>query len=83
MPHRRWKPIPWLVLMCCLARWCDAQANPPVRQPLSASENFRYFKDSTGAPLLLTGSQTWNTLQDWGTDGSAAADLDFDAFVGS
>lgn len=81
MPHRRWKPIPWLVLMCCLARWCDAQANPPVRQPLSASENFRYFKDSTGAPLLLTGSQTWNTLQDWGTDGSAAADLDFDAFV--
>jgi hypothetical protein len=78
--HRRWKSMPWLVLMCCLARWCDAQANPPIRRPLAVSANFRYFKDSIGAPLVLTGSQTWNTLQDWGTDGSAAA-LDFDAFV--
>jgi hypothetical protein len=61
--HRRWKSMPWLVLMCCVARWCDAQASPPIRQPLAVSANFRYFKDSIGAPLVLTGSQTWNTLQ--------------------
>jgi hypothetical protein len=70
----------WLVLVCCLARWADAQAYPPIRKPLVVSANFRYFKDSSGAPVLLTGSQSWNTLQDWGTDGSAAT-LDFDAFV--
>jgi hypothetical protein len=34
IPVTSLKPIPWLVLMCCLARWCDAQANPPIRQPL-------------------------------------------------
>src|SRR5215472_8294153 len=80
MPHRRRNPISWLLLMCCLARWADAQADPPVKKPLAVSANFRYFQDSSGAPVVLTGSQSWNTLQDWGTDGSAAA-LDFDAFV--
>ena len=75
MFHRRWKPIPWLVLMCCLAQWADAQANPPIRQPLTVSAKFRYFMDSSGAPAVLSGSQTWNTLQDWG-DGGTAADLD-------
>jgi hypothetical protein len=44
------------------------------------SSNFRYFKDPHGTALLLNGSQSWNTLQDWGTDGSPAI-LDFDAFV--
>ncbi len=48
--------------------------------PLVASDNPHYFKDANGAALILTGSQTWNALQDWGTDGSAQA-LDFDTFV--
>ena len=48
--------------------------------PLVASDNPHYFKDANGVALILTGSQTWNTLQDWGTDGSPQA-LDFDAFV--
>jgi len=49
--------------------------------PLCASANPNYFQDATGRPLILCGSQTWNTLQDWGTDGAAQA-VDFDAFVG-
>jgi hypothetical protein len=80
MPHLRWKPLSWLVLVSCLTLWADAQANPPIKKPLAVSPNFRYFKDSNGTPVVLSGSQSWNTLQDWGTGGSAAA-LDFDAFV--
>jgi hypothetical protein len=57
-----------------------AQANPAITGPLTVSSNARYFKDPSGRVLLLNGSQTWNTLQDWGTDGAAQA-LDFSAFV--
>ncbi len=52
----------------------------PITRPLSASANPNYFKDESGRPLILCGSQTWNTLQDWGTSGSVQP-LDFDAFV--
>ncbi len=38
------------------------------------------FKDANGTVLTLNGSQTWNTLQDWGSNGSLQI-LDFDAFV--
>lgn len=48
--------------------------------PLVASDNPHYFKDANGSALILTGSQTWNAFQDWGTDGSPQA-LDFNAFV--
>ncbi len=48
--------------------------------PLVVSDNPNYFKDSSGTPLILNGSHTWNTLQDWGSNGSLQA-LDFDAFV--
>ena len=48
--------------------------------PLKASRNPNYFEDGNGSPLLLCGSQTWNTLQDWGA-GGAVQPLDFDAFV--
>lgn len=51
-----------------------------ITGPLSASNNPNYFKDSNGATIILVGSQTWNTFQDWGTGGSIQA-LDFDAFV--
>ena len=53
----------------------------PISGPLRQSKNPNYFEDSSGTPLILCGSQTWNTLQDWGTDGTLRP-LDFDAFVG-
>jgi len=52
----------------------------PITRPLRASTNPNYFQDASGSPLILCGSQTWNTLQDWGTSGSVQP-LDFDAFV--
>lgn len=49
----------------------------PLRQ-LSANPN--YFSDGSGNAIYLTGSHSWNTLQDWGTDNSPQT-LDFTAFV--
>ena len=51
-----------------------------ISGPLTLSDNPHYFKDATGAALILSGSQTWNTLQDWGSNGSLQT-LDFNAFV--
>ena len=51
-----------------------------ARRPLRQSSNPNYFEDSTGTPLILCGSHSWNTLQDWGTNGTVTA-LNFDAFV--
>jgi hypothetical protein len=55
-------------------------AHFPTKGPLRASKNPNYFQDADGIPLILCGSHTWNTLQDWGTDGLIQT-LDFDAFV--
>jgi len=52
----------------------------PIRGPLRASRNPNYFQDATGKTLILCGSHSWNTLQDWGSNGSIQK-LDFDAFV--
>jgi hypothetical protein len=52
----------------------------PITRELTASGNPHYFKDASGKALVLTGSQSWNTFQDWGTQGSPQV-LDFDAFV--
>lgn len=52
----------------------------PIAAPLVASGNPNYFKDANGAALILNGSQTWNTFQDWGSNGSLQT-LDFTAFV--
>src|SRR4029077_10031296 len=57
-----------------------APAHGKVAGPLVASDNPNYFKDANGSVLILNGSQTWNTLQDWGTNGSVRA-LDFSSFV--
>ena len=51
-----------------------------VAGPLTASGNPNYFKDAHGTVLILSGSQTWNTLQDWGSHGSVQT-LDFNAYV--
>jgi hypothetical protein len=59
-----------------------AQGAPaPITAPLRAlASNPNYFTDGTGKAIYLTGSQTWNTLQDWGMDDSPQP-LDFTAFV--
>lgn len=80
MLHLRLKValLPFTILM--FARAAQPQSNPPITQPLTVSSNTRYFQDGNGRAILLNGSQTWNTLQDWGTDGITRA-LDFDAFI--
>jgi hypothetical protein len=53
----------------------------PITVPLRAHPtNPRYFADGSGRAVYLTGSQTWNTFQDWGTHGTVQP-VDFDAFV--
>src|SRR5213083_2427520 len=52
----------------------------PIQGPLRQSRNPNYFQDASGTPLILCGSQTWNTLQDWGSKG-AVRPLDFVTFV--
>ncbi|HXT39249.1 MAG TPA: putative collagen-binding domain-containing protein [Candidatus Angelobacter sp.] len=51
-----------------------------INKPLKSSRNPNYFEDASGTPLVLCGSHSWNTLQDWGSNGSIRM-LDFDAFV--
>jgi hypothetical protein len=56
-------------------------ARKPITAPLRAhSTNPNYFTDGTGKAIYLTGSHTWNNLQDWGTDGLIQP-LDFKAYV--
>ncbi|HXH48133.1 MAG TPA: DUF6298 domain-containing protein [Terriglobia bacterium] len=62
-----------------------AQSRPetqpqPITGELTLSANPHYFKDARGKAIILNGSQTWNTLQDWGT-GASPQVLDFNAFV--
>src|SRR4051812_39009038 len=56
-------------------------ARKPITAPLRAlSTNPNYITDGTGKGIYLTGSHTWNNLQDWGTNG-AIQPLDFKAYV--
>jgi hypothetical protein len=58
-----------------------APAAKPITVPLRAlSSNPNYFTDGSGKAIYLTGSHTWNNLQDWGTNGSIQP-LDFPAYV--
>ena len=46
-----------------------ASIRPRTKGPLRVyTENPRYFADATGKPLLLTGSHTWATVQDYDPD---------------
>jgi hypothetical protein len=63
-----------------LAAQKPATGNPPITGELTLSANHHYFKDGKGNIILLNGSQTWNTLQDWGTGGTPQP-LDFVQFV--
>lgn len=72
-----------ILALISLALTLPAAAQSAATQisgPLAASGNPNYFKDPNGNVLILNGSQTWNTFQDWGADGSPQA-LDFEAFV--
>jgi hypothetical protein len=52
-----------------------------ISGPLALSSvNKQYFVDPQGRHVALNGSHTWNTLQDWGTNGQPQS-LDFSAFV--
>ena len=74
LSHRGWTSVLWLLFGAQIA--FAAQ----IAGPLKASANPSYFKDANGTVLILNGSQTWNTLQDWGSNGSLVP-LDFNAFV--
>jgi Family of unknown function (DUF6298)/Putative collagen-binding domain of a collagenase len=80
MSHCRLKLAVFPALLLSLAQVAHAQNTARIAGPLVVSSNPHYFKDAHGTALILAGSQTWNTLQDWGSGGSAQA-LDFPAFV--
>jgi hypothetical protein len=69
-----------LFVSLLVAQYARSEPAAPIAGPLVVSDNPHYFKDANGAVLILTGSQTWNTLQDWGSDGSPQA-LNFNAFI--
>jgi len=70
-----------LLLAACQAPSVQAAPLRPITAPLRAlPANPGYFTDGSGKAVYLTGSHTWNTLQDWGTDG-AVQPTDFTAFV--
>src|SRR5690349_9669157 len=66
----------WGGLSAAVAQSADAR----ITGPLTNSKNPHYFQDAHGRALTLNGSQTWNALQDWGSDGSLRP-LDFQAFI--
>jgi hypothetical protein len=66
-----------------LASRLSDPAHPPkpITAPLRAlSTNPNYFTDGTDRAIYLTGSHTWNNLQDWGTNGTIQP-LGFNAYV--
>lgn len=75
----RFAPAPFLLLAVSFFN-CSVALAQPITGVLSVSGNPHYFKDAHGTAIILNGSQTWNTFQDWGTEGTIAP-LDFDAFV--
>ena len=72
---------PFAVRTMAVAPGDDENLQSGVKGPLRQSKNPNYFEDTTGTPLILCGSHSWNTLQDWGTNGAVSA-LDFNTFVG-
>lgn len=69
--------------LICLALAVAAYAGSPaalIKGPLKISSTPHYFEDAKGRTLILTGSQTWNTVQDWGANGEVEP-VDFGAFV--
>jgi hypothetical protein len=76
MIRNGWSTSPAFLILFSAA----AVAGDRIDGPLRASSNPNYFQDSNGNVVILNGSQTWNTLQDWGANGRVQP-LDFAAFV--
>lgn len=88
---RRWNGLPFLLVLTISiavtvsgvrlsAQSAAGSSTQPIAGELTVSSNPHYFQDARGNPVILNGSQTWNSFQDWGTEGSIQI-LDFDAFV--
>src|SRR5215470_4466825 len=59
----------------------SVEAKQAISVPLRAHKtNPNYFMDDEGRPVYLTGSHTWNNLQDWG-NGNSVRPLDFTAYA--
>jgi hypothetical protein len=71
----RWASLLLLLFITGLSAHSQA-----IISPLKVSANPHYFQDGGGHAIMLAGSQTWNTLQDWGAQNSPQA-LDFPGFV--
>lgn len=70
-----------IVLVCVMSGPVAAErVNVAISGPLTVSANSRYFQDAHGQALILSGSQTWNTLQDWGAAGSVQP-VDFQGLI--
>jgi hypothetical protein len=69
-----------VVLWAVWNSWTDAShaANDPLR---ISKSNPRYFADSSGKPVYLTGSHTWASLQDMGLS-NPPPEFDFPAYLG-
>ncbi len=67
-------------LFLCLLFGAHIISAGEITGPLTVSRNPNYFQDSSGATIILNGSQTWNTFQDWGNN-DRIEKLDFNAFV--
>src|SRR6478736_888125 len=68
-----------LIIICSL--FGPAIATEPISVPLRVlASNPNYFINGTGKAVYLTGSHTWNNLQDWGNGGSIQP-IDFTAYV--
>jgi len=64
-----------------LAALATGLSAAPATGPLRVSkENPRYFTDGSGAAIYLTGSHTWNSLQDMGYSDPPSA-FDFKAYL--
>jgi hypothetical protein len=60
------KQIPWLAMIALMSA-VPQFAQQPARGPLRVlKSNPRWFEDGTGRAVLLTGSHTWQNLQDNG-----------------
>ncbi len=75
-----WQRLALPCVLFLLTHIAPSQVVSRISGPLVASSNPNYFQDANGSVLILSGSQTWNTLQDWGSNGSPQA-LDFNDYV--
>jgi hypothetical protein len=73
----------WTTIVVLLLEVWPALAGAPAAGPLRVcTTNPRYFTDGSGRAILLTGSHTWASLQDYTYDKlPSPAALDFDAYL--